>query len=192
MDKEIESFYPANTEEWRDWLAENHLVKDAVWLIFYKRKSSIPSISWSEAVDQALCFGWIDSKKKSIDERSYMQYFSKRKAQSTWSRINKDKVERLIEAGLMREAGLKCIKIAKQNGSWTFLDEIEALIIPDELEAAFRENKRSKAYFETLSKSTKMGLLYWVKSAKREETRKKRAHTIAEMAAQSTVPSQFR
>lgn len=102
---EIEIFYPASQAEWRLWLQQNHFSKKAVWLVFYNKKSKIKSITWSEAVDEALCFGWIDSKKISIDKDTSHQFFSKRKPKSTWSKINKNKVEKLIEQGLMTEAG---------------------------------------------------------------------------------------
>jgi uncharacterized protein YdeI (YjbR/CyaY-like superfamily) len=121
---EIEIFYPKSQTEWRKWLQDNHLSSQAVWLVYYKKKSNIASITWSEAVDVALCFGWIDSKRISIDQETSHQFFTKRKPKSTWSKINKNKVEKLIEQGLMTEAGFKSIDIAKQNDSWTILDEV--------------------------------------------------------------------
>ena len=102
---EIEIFYPASQAEWRLWLQQNHFSKKAVWLVFYNKKSKNKSITWSDVVDEALCFGWIDSKKISIDKETSHQFFSKRKPKSTWSKINKNKVEKLIEQGLMKEAG---------------------------------------------------------------------------------------
>ena len=134
---EIEIFYPTGQTVWRKWLQENHLSKQAVWLVFYNKKSERKSITWSDAVDEALCFGWIDSKKISIDKETSHQFFSKRKPQSTWSKINKNKVEKLIELGLMKEAGFAIIETAKQNGSWIILDEVEELIIPKDLETEF-------------------------------------------------------
>lgn len=181
---EIESFYPSNGQQWRAWLQENHDKKQSVWLIRYKKKSGVPTISWSEAVDEALCYGWIDSTAKPIDEEKYMQFFSPRKARSTWSKVNKEKVRRLIENAKMTKAGLKCIEVAKQNGSWTILDEVEALIIPDDLEEAFKSKSGAKEFFLSLSKSVKKGILQWVVLAKRQETRQKRISEIAECAAQ--------
>lgn len=102
---EIEIFYPTSQIAWRKWLEQNHFFKKAVWLVFYNKKSKNKSITWSDAVDEALCFGWIDSKKISIDKETSHQFFSKRKPKSTWSKINKNKVEKLIEQGLMTEAG---------------------------------------------------------------------------------------
>ena len=190
--KEVEVYCPHDKEDWRKWLELNHQKKDAVWLIFYKKKSPNYNLSWSESVDEALCFGWIDSVKKSIDTEKYKQYFSKRKPKSNWSKINKDKVKGLIEQGLMEEAGFKSIDIAKENGSWTLLDEVEALVIPKELQDELANHKGAMEYFERLSKSDKKILLYWVVSAKRTETRQKRILEIAESASKNLKPIPFR
>ena len=189
---EFEEYCPYDKKDWRKWLELNHKKKDAVWLIFYKKKSPNYNLSWSESVDEALCFGWIDSLKKTIDSEKYKQYFSKRKAKSNWSKINKDKVKTLIEQGLMQEEGYKSIEIAKENGSWTFLDEVEALVIPADLKRAFENYKGSRAYYDSLNKSVKKSLLYWVLSAKRKETRQKRISVIAENASKNLKPKQFR
>ena len=188
----MNSFCPKDKEDWRNWLKENHLIEDSVWLIINKKNSPNPNLSWSEAVDEALCFGWIDSTMKPIDDNKYRQYFSKRKPKSNWSRVNKNKVKTLIEQGLMEEAGFKSIEIAKKNGSWTFLDEVEALVVPEDLQAAFTKYKGSREYFDSLSKSAKKILLYWVISAKRKETREKRILEIAENAGKKLKPKPFR
>lgn len=188
---EIIVFYPRNTSEWRNWLQENHTKEQSVWVVFYKKSSAEPSITWSEAVDEALCFGWIDSKKISIDPEKSHQFFSRRKAQSTWSKINKDKVERLIETNRMTKAGFESIEVAKQNGSWNSLDAVEALLIPDDLEEAFAAKPGAKEFFESLSKSMRKMMLYWIISAKRPETRQKRIEEIAESATQQMKPTQF-
>jgi uncharacterized protein YdeI (YjbR/CyaY-like superfamily) len=187
----IEIFYPASQTEWRQWLLENHLSKSSVWLVFYNKSSVNPSISWSEAVDEALCFGWIDSKKISIDKEKSHQFFSKRKAISTWSRINKEKVEKLIANGKMTAEGHKCIEIAKQNGSWTILDEVEELIIPNDLETEFNTKPGSKDFFLSLSKSVKKVILQWLVLAKRPETRQKRIAEIVEHSDKKQKPKQF-
>lgn len=178
-EKDIEHFYPTNQQEWRDWLEKNHETKDAVWLIQYKKNSGMSSINWSDAVDEALCFGWIDSKAVSIDETSFKHYYCKRKPTSTWSKINKEKVKRLIANNLMAEAGLACIEVAKQNGTWTILDDVEELIIPKDLEAAFRKQKGSKKYFRTLSPSRQKFFLQWIVLAKQPTTRQKRIYDVA-------------
>jgi uncharacterized protein YdeI (YjbR/CyaY-like superfamily) len=104
---ETESFYPSDRKQWRKWLQQNHETKQSVWLICYKLKAAKPTISWSDAVDEALCFGWIDSIRRSADGDTFMQFFSKRKPRSTWSRVNKEKVQKLIDNESMSEAGLK-------------------------------------------------------------------------------------
>ncbi len=190
--KDVEDYCPDDQQDWRKWLELNHKKKEAVWLIFYKKKSPNYNLSWSESVDEALCFGWIDSVKKTIDTEKYRQYFSKRKAKSNWSKINKDKVKTLIEQGLMKEAGYKSIEIAKENDSWTFLDQVEDLVIPADLKAAFENYKGSSEYFDSLSKSIKKILLYWIVSAKRKETRQKRVLEVAENASKKLKPKQFR
>jgi len=192
MEKEIETISPKNRQEWREWLQENHDKKQSVWLIYYKKKSNIPTVTYSEAVDEALCFGWIDSKAKPLDEEKFMQFFSKRKPKSVWSRINKEKIERLIHEGLMTTAGYHMIEIAKQNGSWTILDEAEALTIPGDLDEAFQKRPNAKNYFSSLSRSDKRNILQWLVLAKRQETRQKRISEIAELAEQNQKPKQFR
>lgn len=173
-EKEIETFCPSNRQEWRQWLQENHQSKQFVWLVYYKKKTNIPSITWSEAVDEALCFGWIDSTAKPLDEEKYMQFITRRKPKSVWSKINKDKVQRLIEEDLMMPAGHASIDIAKKNGYWSILDEVEALIIPPDLEMGFAAQPGSKEAFLSLSKSAQKALLYGLVLAKQAATREKR------------------
>lgn len=185
------SFCPSSKEDWRNWLYENHIEKDFVWLILYKKISDKPSISWSDTIDVALCYGWIDSTKKTIDSERYMQYFGKRKAKSTWSKINKDKVLILKQQNLMKPAGLECIKVAKENGSWTILDEVENLEIPAELNDKFQINPEAKAFYLNLSKSKRKSLLQWIVMAKRPETKTKRINEIIELANNGMTPKQF-
>ena len=188
---EIETYYPTSPEGWRNWLEKNHQLKQSVWLVYYKTSTKVPSISWSEAVDEALCFGWIDSTKKTIDQERYMQYFSKRKPNSSWSKINKEKVAQLIQNNLMTKAGMDCIETAKQNGTWSILDDIERLIVPEDLKIALSKNESSTQFFQSQSKSMKKIMLYWVASAKRMETRKKRIAEIVRSAAKGRRPSHF-
>lgn len=116
-DNDIETFYPKNRTEWRAWLQANHNSKQSVWLIYFKKGLGFPAVLYNEAVDEALCFGWIDTKLKPVDEEKFMQYFSKRKAKIVWSKVNKEKILRLIDQGLMTKAGEDSIEVAKQNGS---------------------------------------------------------------------------
>ncbi|MFN0255062.1 YdeI/OmpD-associated family protein [Pedobacter ureilyticus] len=186
-----ETFYPKSKQEWRQWLVENHQSKQSVWLLQYKKKSGKPSVEWGDAVDEALCFGWIDGMRKSIDEESFVQFVCKRKPKSGWSKINKEKIERLIAEGLMTEAGLKSIEIAKQNGSWALLDEVEGLTIPQDLDLAFEANVGAKDFFLSLSKSVRKMILQWIAFAKKPETRQKRIKEVAELAAKKQKPKQF-
>lgn len=190
--KEAEEICPRSRQEWRDWLELNHKEKDVVWLIFYKKSTLKFNLSWSESVDEALCFGWIDSTKKTIDNERFKHYFSKRKSKSNWSKVNKDKVKILIDQKLMKEAGFKSIEIAKENGSWTNLDTVERLEIPEDLEIGLKRRKGAMQYFESLNKSSKKGLIYWVVSAKRSDTRIKRISEIVENASLQMKPKQLR
>lgn len=173
-----ETYHPENRQQWRDWLEANHIEAQSIWLVQYKVKSKKKSITWTEAVEEALCYGWIDSVRRTIDDESYKQYFCKRKPKSTWSKINKDKVAILAEQGLMAKAGLLTIEIAKKNGSWNILDEVEALTIPADLEEAFSNQPNSKEQYLLLSKSNQKILLARLVFAKRPETRQKRIEEI--------------
>lgn len=192
MRKEIEAYCPKSRSEWRQWLEENHQVKAAVWLVYYKASAKVASISWREAVDEALCFGWIDSTRKTIDDERFIQYFSRRNPNSTWSKVNKEKVAELIQANLMTKAGLDSIATAQQNGSWELLDEVEALVVSEDLKEALSYHDGATDYFDSLSRSNKKMLLYWVVSAKRVETRQKRIKEVAACAGKNLKPKQFR
>ena len=130
FDERIEIVYARDREEWRRWLQKNHRTSAGVWLVFYKVGSGQQSVRYGEAVREALCFGWIDSKVNSLNEERYKQIFTPRKPKSAWSKLNKGYIAELIEQGLMAEAGLAKIEAAKQDGSWTKLDAIEELRIP--------------------------------------------------------------
>jgi uncharacterized protein YdeI (YjbR/CyaY-like superfamily) len=190
--KEITTFYPISRTAWRQWLQENHISESSIWLVLYKKQSNKPTISWEVAVEEALCFGWIDSTRKTIDHERFIQFFSKRKAKSMWSKINKEKVEQLIEKGLMSEAGHRSIAIAKQNGSWTMLDQAEALVIPEDLSNAFDSYPYSREYFINLSTSLRKSILQWLVLAKKPETRQGRITEIVRQASQGQLPQQFR
>jgi uncharacterized protein YdeI (YjbR/CyaY-like superfamily) len=188
-----EEFYPKTQAEWRSWLEKNHVERDNVWLIMYKKSSGKRNVSWSEAVDTALCFGWIDSVKKSIDDEKSKQYFSKRRAKSNWSLVNKRKIDELTAAGRMTPAGIASVNLAKQNGSWTLLDAVDRLEMPPELDAAFKQQPPTALqYFTNLSKSMRKQMLYWVISAKRAETKAKRVKEIVDNAANGQRPKHFK
>lgn len=191
MDNQLDTFYPKNRQEWRDWLHENHNKKQSVWLIYYKKKSNKPTVIYSEAVEEALCFGWIDSRAKPIDEVRFMQFFCKRKPKSVWSKVNKEKIERLTQAGLMAKAGFESIEIAKQNGYWSILDDVEALIIPADLEVELDKLPIAKTNFLNFSRTDKRNILQWIRLAKKDETRINRINEIVTFALQNLKPKQF-
>ncbi|MDQ8749899.1 hypothetical protein BAS06_07030 [Elizabethkingia miricola] len=190
--KEIETYCPKSQTDWRQWLKKNHQSKQSVWLIFHTKKSNVPSLSWSDAVDEALCFGWIDSTRKKINNISFMQFFSKRKPKSNWSKINKEKVQQLIDSKRMTKQGYESVEIAKQNGYWTILDEIEEVIIPEDLEIAFKKYNGSKDYFLSLSKSTRKVILSWIILVGKQETRQKRIEEVVESATLNLKPKHLR
>jgi uncharacterized protein YdeI (YjbR/CyaY-like superfamily) len=189
--KEVSQFYPPTKAAWREWLQLNHDKEQAVWLIMYRKKSGVPSISWSEAVDEALCYGWIDSVANKIDDEKFKQFFSRRKPVSTWSKVNKIKIEKLSADGLMMPAGLAIIEVAKANGSWTILDEVEELLIPEDLDLAFEQLPGSKEFFLSHAKSVRKPMLQWIVLAKRPETRLKRIQEIALLSSQGLKPKPF-
>ncbi|WP_114821475.1 YdeI/OmpD-associated family protein [Chryseobacterium sp. KLBC 52] len=190
--KEIETYCPQSQADWRQWLKKNHQSRQSVWLVYHTKKSNIPSLSWSEAVDEALCFGWIDSTTKKINNISFMQFFTKRKPKSNWSKINKEKVQKLIDSKRMTQQGFESIEIAKQNGYWTILDEIEEVIVPNDLELAFEKHNGSKDYFLSLSKSTRKIILSWIILVRKQETRQKRIEEVVESAALNLKPKHLR
>lgn len=185
---DVERIYATDGAEFRAWLAGNHATAEAVWLVFYKKDSEKPSVSWSDAVDEALCFGWIDSKVKSLDDERYEQYFTRRSPQSVWSMINKDKVEQLIADGRMEQAGLRAVEVAKANGSWSLLDGPHALLVPDDFAAALGADPAATRGYEALSDGAKRGILEWIALAKRPETRARRIAKAARETAAGRSP----
>ena len=176
----LKQVYAPNRSAWRQWLAEHHATSPGVWLIYHKKSAGRERLDYGDAVEEALCFGWIDSLTRTLDTERYEQLFTPRKPKSTWSRPNKGRVERLIAQGLMQPAGLAAIELAKQNGAWSSLDAVDAMEIPSDLASALRKNARARKNFEAFAPSIRRGFLYWVLSAKRPETRAKRiAETVA-------------
>lgn len=176
--------------ELRAWLEANHATSGPVWLVSYK-KHHPDHLSWGEAVEELLCFGWIDSLQHRIDDDRSRVYISPRKPGSNWSGINKRKVAALEKAGLMTDAGRAVIKRAKRDGSWTYLDDIEALVVPEDLAALLATDAQAHANFEAFPRSAKMIFLGWIKSAKTEATRTKRLGGTLRAAQQDVrVPGQ--
>ena len=174
-------------EEWRAWLEQNHDKSDGVWFVWWKKATGRPIIPYTNAVDEALCFGWVDSKVKRLDEERAMRMFTPRNPKSPWSRINKNKVARLLEQGRMTAAGMRLVQAAKADGSWNVSDEIEDLVIPPDLASALAENDAAEDYFENLPDSSKKNILWWIKSARRSETRAERIAKTVRLAAENRL-----
>ena len=189
-ENDLEHVYPGTREAWRNWLTENHTQTAPIWLIYDKVSAGNCRLTYDEAVEEALCFAWIDSKVNTLDATRFKQVFSPRKPNSTWSKVNKWRVEVLIAQGLMMPPGLAKIERAKQNGTWTVLDAIEELIVPPDLMEALAENAMARNYFEKFSPSSKKVILYWIQSAKRPETRQKRIEETVRLAGQNIKANQ--
>ena len=186
------AIHPATLADWHAWLAANHTRAEGVWLITYKKAAGKPTLSYEESVEEALCFGWIDSIARKLDEERSMLYFAPRKADSGWSRPNKTRIERLMADGRMAPAGLAKIEAAKADGSWTLLDAVENLEVPDDLAAEFARYPDARANFDAFPRSARRGILEWIVQAKRPETRAKRVAETARLAQANVRANQPR
>jgi uncharacterized protein YdeI (YjbR/CyaY-like superfamily) len=178
-------------QEWRSWLVEHHATAAGVWLVTFKKSSGKANLGYEAAVEEALCFGWIDSTANTVDDERSMQLYTPRKSGSGWSRPNKVRIERLVDAGLMAPAGQAMIDAAKADGSWILLDAIEDLIVPDDLAAALAANEQAWRGFERFPKSVRKQLLQWVYTAKRPETRANRIAAVVEASVEGRNPLQW-
>jgi uncharacterized protein YdeI (YjbR/CyaY-like superfamily) len=175
----LEQVYVADRAAWRRWLAANHASSPGIWLVFDKKSSRPDRLAYVDAVEEALCYGWIDSTARTLDDTRYVQLMAPRKPKSTWARTNKARVERLIAHGLMAEAGLAAIERAKANGSWESLDAVEAMVMPEDLLAALAAIPGAAERFAAFAPSARKGYLPWIHGAVRPETR---AHRVSEVA----------
>ncbi len=169
----------------RRWLAANHDSAATFWLVTYKKHVADAYIPYGDIVEELLCFGWIDARTRRVDDDRTMLLVSARKPGGTWSSPNKKRVARLVQSGLMMPAGQAAIDAAKEDGSWNFLDDVEKLIVPDDLAAALARNKRAKRNYEAFNSSAKKVILLWIKTAKRDETRRKRIRDTVRLAAKN-------
>jgi uncharacterized protein YdeI (YjbR/CyaY-like superfamily) len=181
----IPSYQPRTRAEWRKWLASNHATAQGVRLVIIKKEAKIAGVTYSDAVEEALCFGWIDGVTNSFDEQRYILYMSPRKPKSVWSKINKARIRKLIKEEQMTPAGLSKIEAAKKDGSWNQFDAIDKLEMPDDLLEGLSADPEAKRNFEAFSASSKKIILFWIASAKREETRRKRIEETVRLAAQN-------
>ena len=171
-----------SSSAFREWLDTNHNKSDGLWLRIFKKSSGKASVTYQEALDHALCYGWIDGQKKPYDEHSWVQKFTPRRAQSAWSKINTERAEHLINAGQMQQAGLEAVGAAKSDGRWQkAYDSQRNSSVPEDFLKALAKSKKAKAFFETLNKSNVYSIVYRLQTAKKSETREKRMRTILEM-----------
>lgn len=179
------SVHALSRDEWRQWLEQYHMQPTGVWLVTYKKASGKPRVTYDEAVEEALCFGWIDSKPGKLDDERSMHWFAPRKPGTGWSRLNKQRIAALTEAGKMTPAGLAKVAAAQQDGSWNALDAVEALEIPADLQQKFVLSPQAQAHFEAFPRTAKRAILEWIAGAKKPETRAKRIAETVELAAQN-------
>lgn len=179
----------ATAKELGQWLEINHAREIELWVKIFKKKTGIPSVTWDDVVIEALCWGWIDGIKKSIDDHSYLQRITPRKDGSNWSKRNVAHVERLTAEGRMKEAGLVHIRAAKLDGRWENAYSVSEMAVPDDFMVALESKPNAKQFFETLTKSSRYIIAYGLTSAKRNETRRKRFEKFMDMLSRNEKPS---
>jgi len=173
--RRTEELYFTNRKDWRTWLAEHYDARKEVWLVYYNKNSGRPSIPYGDSVEEALCFGWVDSIIWKIDDAKFVRKFTPRKAASKWSEINKERAERMIKEGKMTSAGLARVQVARESGRWVKAHATKKeLTIPPYVEEALGANEKALGFYNRLAPSYKRNAVGWIESAKREETRKKR------------------
>jgi uncharacterized protein YdeI (YjbR/CyaY-like superfamily) len=182
---ELPRVRPKSRKAWRAWLEKHHASSTGVWLVYAKKHSGIASLTYNDAVEEALCFGWIDSKINPIDDTFFMQVFTPRKVKSVWSALNKARVKRLLAAGLMSPAGLVVVKAAKDSGTWNARDHVEELTIPPDLEKAIKANPDASRNWASYTASRRKGVLYRLAGARRPETRARYLQNIIENMARN-------
>jgi uncharacterized protein YdeI (YjbR/CyaY-like superfamily) len=172
----------ASQDEWEAWLDAEHANSDGVWVKFAKKGSGVQTVVYAEALDVALCYGWIDSQVMTLDERFYLQKFTPRRSRSKWSQINREKIEQLTKAGRMKPAGLEQVELAKADGRWdASYPSASTIEVPDDLQKALDANPKAAAFFATLSGSNRYAFLYRLHDAKRPETRARRLEKFVGM-----------
>jgi uncharacterized protein YdeI (YjbR/CyaY-like superfamily) len=168
---------------WRAWLEANHATSPGIWLVRWKSSSGSPALSFDELVEEALCFGWIDSRAGTVDADRNRIVVTPRRPGSGWSMVNKERIARLEAAGLLAPAGRAAIEAARRDGSWTKLDEAHSLVVPDDLADAFASHPGSRDQFDAFPPSARRAILEWVTTARRPETRARRVERVAADAA---------
>ncbi len=190
--KQFPVFYAATPASWREWLHAHHASEPRVWLVIFKKDSGIPSPTYEEARDEALCFGWIDSLPNKRDADSYYLLFSVRNPKSNWSRVNKDLINELSAAGRLAPAGKRMVTLARETGTWDALNDVDNLVVPDDLAVALSAaGPDARTYWDAFPRSVRRGILEWIFNAKRAATRERRIRETAEMARRNERANQF-
>jgi uncharacterized protein YdeI (YjbR/CyaY-like superfamily) len=179
---QAERIHPDSRGQWRDWLKSNHASSTGVWLVSWRKHTGKDGPSYEDAVEEALCFGWIDSTGRKLDDDRTMLWFSPRKPGSGWARPNKERIERLTAAGLMTPAGQRVIDTARTDGSWSRLDDVENLVVPDDLAEAFDIRPPARQNWDAFPRSVRRSILEWIVQAKRDTTRAARIEETARLA----------
>lgn len=188
----IKTFHARNRQEWRRWLVKNHQSGRSVWLIIYHKSSGAKSVYYDEAVEEAICFGWIDSIANKRDEESKYQFFAKRKPKSNWSKANKERAKKMIAEGLMTQSGQEVIDLAKHSGTWEALVDVQNSVIPDDLQKLLNKNKKACKNFLSFPPSSKRIILEWILNAKKDETRQKRILETVRLAELNIKANHYR
>jgi len=188
----IKTFYAGTRKAWRRWLEKKQDKEQSVWLIIYHKASATKSVYYDEAVEEALCFGWIDSIAHKRDTESKYQFFARRKPKSNWSKANKDRAAKMIAAGLMTAAGQLLIDHAKKTGTWEALAAVQNSVIPGDLQQLLNKNKAALQHFLAFPPSSKRIILEWIHNAKKDGTRQKRIEETVRLAADNIKANHFR
>ncbi len=183
--EELERFHPKSRAQWRAWLERHHLTSPGVWLVTYKKETGKPRVDYAEAAEELLCFGWIDSKALKVDDERSRMLCTPRKPKSLWSKPNKERVARLTAEGLMTPRGLEMVELAKRTGTWDALNDVDAMVVPADLEARFAKNATARKHWTAFPPSAKRIILQWILQAKRPETRQKRIDEAVSQAAKN-------
>lgn len=174
-----------SASELRSWLQKNHTITESIWLVKWKKSAGKSYVNYDAIVDELICFGWVDSLPRKLDQHKTMLRISPRSPKSNWSGVNKTRVKRLTKNGKMHASGLQLVQTAKENGRWNFLDDVEQLIVPDDLSKALSKYEKATYFYHRFPDSSKRGILEWIKNAKQVTTRQKRIEETALKAAQN-------
>jgi uncharacterized protein YdeI (YjbR/CyaY-like superfamily) len=192
LHNDIKTFQAKTRKEWRKWLVKNHQSEKSVWLIIYHKGSDTKSVYYDEAVEEAICFGWIDSIAHKRDEESKYQFFAQRKPKSNWSKASRERAEKMLEQRQMTASGQKLIDLAKKTGTWEALVDVQNSVIPDDLQKLLNKNKTALKNFLGFPPSSKRIILEWILNAKKDETRQRRIEETVRLAADNIKANHYR